>query len=132
MRYARVEDGIVREMVEGDPWIIEKLYTQEFLETLVPNAPDECAEWWVHQDGIFHPPSPGDTYVLVGGTWVQDQAKIAALARRRAMSRLSAIDLETVRPLRAKLAGTATLEDDAILAELEAEAVSLRSQISPA
>ena len=45
-------------------------------------------------------------------------------------SRLSQIDLESVRPLRAKAYGTATPEDDATLAALEQEAGALRVELA--
>ena len=45
-------------------------------------------------------------------------------------NRLSQIDLESVRPLRAKAYGTATPEDDATLAALEQEAVALRVELA--
>ena len=45
-------------------------------------------------------------------------------------SRLLEIDLESVRPLRAKAYGTATPEDDAKLAALEQEAGALRAELA--
>ena len=45
-------------------------------------------------------------------------------------SRLLEIDLESVRPLRAKAYGTATPEDDAKLAALEQEASALRAELA--
>ena len=45
-------------------------------------------------------------------------------------SLLAANDLASVRPLRAKVAGTATEADDARLAELEAEAQALRTELA--
>ena len=45
-------------------------------------------------------------------------------------NRLSQIDLESVRPLRAKVYGTATPEDDAKLATLEQEAEALRAELA--
>ncbi|SIN72947.1 hypothetical protein [Halodesulfovibrio marinisediminis] len=44
-------------------------------------------------------------------------------------SLLTANDLASVRPLRAKLAGTATEADDARLAELEEQAQKLRAEL---
>lgn len=52
-------------------------------------------------------------------------------ARRIGIQReLDAIDLQSVRPLRAKLAGTATAEDEARLASLEAQAQTLRAELA--
>lgn len=45
-------------------------------------------------------------------------------------NRLSQIDLESVRPLRAKVSGTSTPEDDATLAALEQEAGALREELA--
>jgi len=44
-------------------------------------------------------------------------------------SELSYIDYQTIRPLRAKMAGTATTIDENKLSELEAEAVKLRTEL---
>lgn len=43
---------------------------------------------------------------------------------------LDAIDLQSVRPVRAKLAGTATPEDEAQIAALEAQAQTLRTELA--
>ena len=43
---------------------------------------------------------------------------------------LDTIDLQSVRSLRAKLAGTATAEDERILSELEARAAVLRAELA--
>ena len=51
-------------------------------------------------------------------------------AEQRINSRLLEIDLESVRPLRAKAYGTSTPEDDAKLAALEQEAVALRVELA--
>ena len=52
------------------------------------------------------------------------------LRRRAILQELEQIDLQSVRPLRAKLAGTATAEDERILSELEARATSLRVELA--
>ena len=51
-------------------------------------------------------------------------------AEQRIKSRLLEIDLESVRPLRAKANGTSTPEDDAKLAALEQEAEALRAELA--
>lgn len=57
-------------------------------------------------------------------------AEIAAGKRRaEIIARLDEIDAASVRPLRAKLAGTATADDEARLAALEDEAAALRAEI---
>ncbi len=44
-------------------------------------------------------------------------------------ARLEQIDHDVIRPMRAKLAGTATEEDEVILVELEHEAKTLREEL---
>lgn len=51
--------------------------------------------------------------------------------RRSAILReLDAIDRQSVRPVRAKLAGTATAEDEARLVSLEAQTQTLRTELA--
>ena len=57
-----------------------------------------------------------------------EDAKLARTAEIK--SRLLEIDLESMRPLRAKVHGTATPEDDAKLAALEQEAEVLRAELA--
>ena len=56
--------------------------------------------------------------------------EIAAARRPEILGRLAAIDAESVRPLRAKVSGTSTPEDDATLAALEQEAGALRVELA--
>ena len=56
--------------------------------------------------------------------------ELHAIAEQRIKSRLLEIDLESVRPLRAKVSGTSTPEDDATLAALEQEAGALRVELA--
>lgn len=57
---------------------------------------------------------------------------LIAKADRRAeiLVLLEKIDAQSVRPLRAKLSGSTSAEDDRILAELEADAVALRAEFA--
>ena len=65
------------------------------------------------------------------GDWKEYTAEDAKQARMTEIkSRLLEIDLESVRPLRARVYGTATLEDDAKLAALEQEAEALRAELA--
>ena len=59
-----------------------------------------------------------------------DPAAEKALREAAIRTELDAIDLQSVRPLRAKLAGTATAEDEARLASLEAQAQTLRAELA--
>lgn len=57
------------------------------------------------------------------------QAELTQQRIKEIQSLLTANDLASVRPLRAKLAGTATEFDDARLAELEEQAQALRAEL---
>lgn len=79
---------------------------------------------------------PGLDMMWDGAGWVVDaERQAAAAAKARAdraaaiAARLTQIDLDSVRPLRAKLAGTATASDDDKLAGLESEAAALREEL---
>ena len=58
---------------------------------------------------------------------IDDKVKQNRIAEIKGL--LSNIDTPTVRPLRAKIAGTVTKEDEDKLSELEAEAVNLRTEL---
>ena len=58
---------------------------------------------------------------------IDDKVKQNRIAEIKGL--LSNIDTQTVRPLRAKIAGTVTKEDEDKLSELEAEAVNLRTEL---
>ena len=58
---------------------------------------------------------------------IDDKIKQNRIAEIKGL--LSNIDTQTVRPLRAKIAGTATKEDENKLSELETEAVNLRIEL---
>ncbi|MEZ6855001.1 hypothetical protein [Halodesulfovibrio aestuarii] len=74
--------------------------------------------------------------------WQAEKARLDALENAQAeedetQQRIAEIqdllvvnDLASVRPLRAKIAGTATPEDDARLAELEEQAQALRAELA--
>lgn len=90
-------------------------------------SPDGNPEMWDQKpNGYFTPeeweadhPAPPPS---------EEEEKQLQLAEIK--SRLSQIDLESVRPLRAKVHGTATPEDDAKLAALEQEAEELREGLA--
>lgn len=50
--------------------------------------------------------------------------------RDKALARLRAVDYESTRPMRAKLVGTATVDDEEMLRQLENEAKQLRSEVA--
>ena len=73
---------------------------------------------------------PGKWKYLDGG-WKEYTAEDAKQVRAiEIKSRLLEIDLESVRPLRAKAYGTSTPEDGAKLAALEQEAEALRTELA--
>lgn len=62
---------------------------------------------------------------------VRPQPENPSVARKREiLALLEQLDLQSVRPLRAKVAGTATADDERILAELESQAVALRAELA--
>lgn len=71
-------------------------------------------------------PTP-DSVAMSDGTWLTNPA-----THRRAdiLRELDALDLQSVRPVRAKLAGAGTSEDDRVLGELDARAVALRTELA--
>ena len=50
--------------------------------------------------------------------------------KREILALIEQLDLQSVRPLRAKVAGTATAEDETRLASLEAQAQTLRTELA--
>lgn len=58
------------------------------------------------------------------------KAELAAQRTEEIQQQLTANDLASVRPLRAKVAGTATAEDEARLVELEEQAQALRAELA--
>lgn len=73
-------------------------------------------------------------YKLIDGNLILDTDKVKAteMAARivEIKSRLAEIDSESIRPLRAVLADTATDADKSKLTELENEAIELRTELS--
>ena len=89
--------------------------------------------WYLQKHSTEEAPptdEPGKWKYLDGG-WKEYTAEDAKQVRTvEIKSRLLEIDLESVRPLRAKAYGTATPEDDAKLAALEQEAEALRAELA--
>lgn len=116
MRYARIEDGCVAEFYSTDVDI-----TTVFHPSLV----------WVPCEDI----TVQAGYVYDGATKTfspkpVDPAVEKALRAAAIRTELDDLDLRSVRPLRAKIAGTATAEDERILSELEARASALRIELA--
>lgn len=68
-------------------------------------------------------PTPAHVADASGGWVLPPTARIAEID-----AELMRLDLEAVRPLRAKVAGSGTPEDDARLADIEAQAQALRDE----
>ena len=56
MRYARIQDGRVAEIIEPQGLPLEQLYHPEIVDDCVPLTDPEVAEGWLHADGAFVPP----------------------------------------------------------------------------
>ena len=100
----------------------------EYLVDTYPNG-----GWMVQDDGdgpyikewTLAEPRPTDAAVTAWAVGEATRTRCAAIQRE-----LDAIDLQSVRPVRAKLAGTATPEDEAKIADLEAQAQTLRTELA--
>lgn len=57
-------------------------------------------------------------------------AQVAATRRKEIISRLSAIDLESIRAIRAKTVGNGKPHDDTKLTDLDTEAETLRAELA--
>ncbi len=111
----------------------ERIY--EALRLMYPQA-DPLIAWRLehgpHTEGQiaitqWNLPDPQPTQSQLDAAYIQ----LAKADRCAAIQReLDAIDLQSVRPLRAKLAGTATADDEARLASLEAQAQTLRTELA--
>ena len=72
-----------------------------------------------------------DSALEAWGKTEDEKAEEAKRAQRETIiAQLAALDLEAIRPMRAKEAGTATQEDLDRLAEIEQQAKALREQLS--
>lgn len=111
----------------------ERIY--EALRLMYPQA-DPLIAWRLEQGphtggdiviAEWNLPDPQPTQAQLDAAYLQ-----LAKADRGAeiMRELDALDLKSVRPLRAKLAGTATEEDEARLASIEAQAQALRTELA--
>ena len=118
MQYVTIDNyGLYNGMVDG-----------------IPATPPDVG--WYAPEGVIvaasNPPTdaPGQ-WRLVNGEWQEyTEEDVKQLRVNEIKSRLNEIDLESVRPLRAKVHGTATPEDDAKLAALEQEAEALRAELA--
>ncbi len=108
-------------------------------ETSFIASPHDCTDYGkqIHQDCLSSVYGVIKDFVVPDGYTIENTALIRELTAEEQKSitieiivnRLSAIDAETIRPLRATLAGTQSEADTAKLLELEAEAEGLRAQL---
>ena len=103
---------------------IETRHTAERLKELRPEYRN--TEFYTTKKSV---PTP-EGYKLEGDNFVPTADTIKERERQEAKARLAEIDKESVRPLRAKIAGTHTQADTDKLAALEAEAEKLRAKIN--
>lgn len=111
----------------------ERIY--EALRLMYPQA-DPLIAWRLEQGPHtggqiaitqWNLPAPQPTQAELDSAYAQ----LAKIDRQAQIQReLDAIDLQSVRPVRAKLAGTATAEDEAKIAALEAQAQTLRTELA--
>lgn len=116
MRYARIEDNTVMELFSTDK-DISTLFHPDLVWVQCEDASVQTGYLYDSISGVFSP-KPVDPNI-------EKNARIVTI-----MAELDDIDLKSVRSLRAKLAGTATAEDDRILNELEARAAVLRAELA--
>lgn len=116
MRYARIEDNSVAEFYTTDLPIYSIFHT-DLVWVPCEDMSVQAGYLYNSTSGTFSPKPVDPT--------VEKNIRIAAIR-----AELDEIDLKSVRPLRAKLAGTATAEDDRILSELEARAAVLRAELA--
>lgn len=99
MNYARISDGAVLEIIEGNSVPIEQRYHPDIVAALVPCEPD-VAQRWTYDGGTFSPPVPSapDLYAyaadkrwrvetggaIVGGVTVatDDRSKVMIMGAR--------------------------------------------------
>lgn len=100
----------------------------------IPATPPDVGVYAPQGTAVADTPPPTDEpgkWKYLDGGWKEYTAEDAKQARTAEIkSRLLEIDLESVRPLRAKAYGTSTPEDDAKLAALEQEAEALRAELA--
>lgn len=75
MKYAYIENNIVREVVEGNPSILfSSAYAAQFIE-----VPDEVMQGWLEADGVFTAPPVAPPSVVVPQQVTMRQARLALL-----------------------------------------------------
>jgi len=115
MRYARIENDTVLEFFSTELDIKDLFHPS--------------LTWVVCEDPSVQLGYTYDFATKVFSPKPVDPAAENALRASSILAELDTIDMRSVRPLRAKVAGTATPEDERILSELEARAAVLRAEL---
>ena len=108
----------------GSEWEYEKILTDEEKKI---NGELPLKEGEKIIDGVLVTVEKPSNYYVWNYTtfeWVYD----STIRKNEIYAELASIDTQTVRPLRAKLTGTATAQDEAKLLELETKANTLRNE----
>lgn len=116
MRYARIENNTVAEFYTTE-LPIYNIFHADLVWVQCEDMSVQTGYLYDSISGVFSP-KPVDPNI-------EKNARIVAIR-----AELDDIDLKSVRSLRAKLAGTATAEDDRILNEIEARAAVLRAELA--
>jgi hypothetical protein len=115
---------------DGKKWVISEtdrgktIYNKDnyLHQTLCPEH--EAPEGWTKLEPVKDKPCLWEV-----DKWIIDKAKETDQENQKIISELNKIDMLSIRPLRAKLAGEATKSDDDKLLKLEQDAVLLRDKI---
>lgn len=96
---------------------------------VVPDSSEVAAK--IRSTGLWEPVEDGEGNLIdiTAVPYVPSQEELALVRAEEIRAELAEIDSLAVRPLRAIVAGTATDEDRARLAELEARADALRAEL---
>jgi hypothetical protein len=112
--FAYIRDGVVRSLLNAES--LEGKFTPQFIEECVVCGA-EVEEGWTYDGTSFAAP------VEIGPTLVE--AKQAEIKNE-----LDKLDMASIRPLRAHIAGTSTSDDTEKLAENEARVQTLRAELA--
>lgn len=96
---------------------------------VVPDSSEVAAK--IRSTGLWEPVEDGEGNLIdiTAVPYIPSQEELALVRAEEIKAELAEIDSLAVRPLRAIVAGTATDEDRARLAELEARADALRAEL---
>lgn len=130
-------------LVNGEALKLNKFDFDECLHAIQFNGQGGHIEFQTEDGGVSTAPVSAFEVQPYVDAWNDERARLdamvppepteAELVQQRIaeiQQQLTANDLASVRPLRAKIAGTATAEDEARLVELEEQAQALRAELA--